>query len=383
MKEMRCGGDPVSLRADWFTGPLMAGFECTSYRRRDGVRLDVQASTRHDRLAEQDYKLVSRHGMRCVRDGIVWHRIERLRGCYDWSHLDRMVDGAEKSGVRVMWDFLHFGWPDWTHPLERSFVERFAEFSARAVDRISPHDSVVPINEISFLAWAAGDEGFMHPHFVGQGDDMKRALCAAFIASAKAIRTAVPTMPIMCAEPLIAVIAEGPEHLGGADAAHEAQFQALDIILGRKSPYLGGSEDLIDVVGVNHYPHSQWLHPSRMPASQPIPLSDMLVDMKDRYARPLFLAETGCEGEDRPIWFTYAAKQLETANRAGADVRALCLYPILNHLGWEDDRYCPNGLFCGVGGDRVIYRPLADAIAQWRTRQRPTELPLTHAVIDA
>lgn len=357
--------------ADWFDSPVMAGFECTSYRRRDGIRLDIQAATRHHRRALEDYRLVRQHGMASVRDGLVWHRIERLPGCYDWDDFDRMVDAAQAADVRVMWDLLHFGWPDWTHPLQRGFVERFAELAARAAERMGPDAAVVPINEISFLAWAAGDEGFMHPCLQGHGDEMKRGLCAAFIAAAKAVRSAAPVLPIMTAEPLIAVVPEQEEHAAGAAEAHEAQFQALDIVLGRAAPYLGGHEALVDVVGVNHYPHSQWMHPSRTLPDRPHALAPLLVAAQQRYARPLFLAETGCEGAGRADWFFHVAAQVEQANAAGADVRALCLYPILNHLGWEDDRYCPNGLFCGIDSERTLHAPLAAALRRWADGERP------------
>jgi hypothetical protein len=364
-------GEGASFAASWFESPVMAGFECTSYRRRDGIRLDVQAATGHHRRALEDYRLVRQHGMASVRDGLVWHRIERLPGCYSWDDFDRMVDAAHQADVRVMWDLLHFGWPDWTHPLRRGFVERFSELAARAAERMGPHAAVVPINEISFLAWAAGDEGFMEPCLSGQGDEMKRGLCAGFIAAAKVIRSIAPAMPIMTAEPLIAVAPEQDEDATDAAAAHEAQFQALDIILGRTAPYLGGQEDLVDVVGFNHYPHSQWIHPSRTAPQQPRDLAPLLTAAQQRYAKPLFLAETGCEGADRSDWFFYAAAQVEAANSVGANVRALCLYPILNHLGWEDDRYCANGLFCGVGVDRTPHAPLAEALQRWAAGDRP------------
>ncbi len=372
MSRVRSREAPASFKgaASWFTSPVMAGFECTTYVRRDGVRLDVQAATRHDRLAEADYRLVRQHGMHCVRDGLVWHRIEPSAGCYDWSGFDDMVDAAANAGVRVMWDLLHFGWPDWTHPLHDSFAERFAELTARVVDRIGPNDAIVPVNEISFLAWAAGEDGFMHPHLVGQGNQMKQALCAAFIASARIIREVAPSCSIMCAEPLIAVHPEGPEHVHAALAAQEAQFEALDIILGRASPELGGDEALVDVVGLNHYPHSQWTYPARQPVPSPTELSVLLLDVQQRYRRPLFLAETGCEGDDRADWFAHVTRQIDAANATGADVRSICLYPILNHLGWEDDRYCANGLYCGVGNCRVIHQPLADAIERWAARAR-------------
>lgn len=43
---------------------------------------------------------------------------------------------------------------------------------------------------------------------------------------------------------------------------------------------------------------------------------------------------------------------------------AVCLYPIVNHPGWEDERHCHNGLwdYCNENDDREIYEPLAREI---------------------
>lgn len=350
----------------WFRGPLMAGFECTSYLRRDGRRLDVSAATRHDVFARQDYSLVAARGMSCVRDGLMWHRIERRPGQYDWSSFDRMVEAADRANVRVMWDLLHFGWPDWTSPIEPGFVERFAGFASGAAERVGPDCAFVPINEISFLSWACGDEGFMHPYLSNRAAQVKYALCRAYIEAASAIRSLKPTALLATAEPLIAVHPSTEADREGARLAHEAQFEALDMLLGRRAPWLGGREDLVDVIGLNHYPHSQWLHPTRQQPDVACDLSTLLLDCAHRYHHPLFIAETGAEAECRPQWFNYVMAEVEAATEGGATVLATCLYPILNHLGWEDDRYCANGLFCGLTIDRHVDDPLARAIASFQ-----------------
>jgi hypothetical protein len=42
-------------------------------------------------------------------------------------------------------------------------------------------------------------------------------------------------------------------------------------------------------------------------------------------------------------------------------MEGLCLYPVLNHFGWDDDRPCQNGLLEQerVDGRRSVYQPLA------------------------
>jgi hypothetical protein len=45
----------------------------------------------------------------------------------------------------------------------------------------------------------------------------------------------------------------------------------------------------------------------------------------------------------------------------------VCLYPVVNHPGWEDERHCHNGLwdYCNESGHREIYMPLAEEIKTW------------------
>src|ERR671913_1276411 len=60
------GPAPTSrLFQSWFIG----GFECSTHRRRDGRRLDLLASTRHDTYARSDYLTLAEHRISTVRDG--------------------------------------------------------------------------------------------------------------------------------------------------------------------------------------------------------------------------------------------------------------------------------------------------------------------------
>src|SRR3712207_8465429 len=93
---------------------FMAGFECSSHRRPDGVRLDLIAGTEHDRLAREDYRMCAELGLRAARDGLRWHLIEQAPGRYDWSSWIPMLDAAAEAGVQVIWDLLQYGSPD--HP---------------------------------------------------------------------------------------------------------------------------------------------------------------------------------------------------------------------------------------------------------------------------
>lgn len=364
------GGSLTHIFRSYFAG----GFECSSHKLRTGRRLDMIASTGHDRMAAADYRLLQRHGMHVARDGLRWHLIERERGRYDWSSVLPMLEAARTTGMQVVWDLLHYGWPEWTDPFNPDFASHFAAFAGAAAAIIAEPDGAssfyTPINEISFFAWGAGEVGYLNPFRRDQGERLKVALARAGIAAIEAIRAADPGAVINCAEPLIRVHPKtgSPTDLNAARGHSEAQYHALDMLLGRVRPELGGQECNVDLIGANYYPANQWFTDGRkIGRDHPRydPLSELLIEIGRRYRRPLWIAETGCEGDARVPWFRYVADEADRAGAAGVQIEALCLYPILNHLGWDDDRYCPNGLFCGVApnGARTVYEPLAAELA--------------------
>jgi hypothetical protein len=87
----------------------------------------------------------------------------------------------------------------------------------------------------------------------------------------------------------------------------------------------------------------------------------MLAEVHARYRRPLFVAETSIEGAPRAEWLRYVCEEVRAAILTGVPVEGICLYPVLSHPGWDDDRYCPNGLFEFEtrNGRRVVHAPLA------------------------
>jgi hypothetical protein len=98
------------------------------------------------------------------------------------------------------------------------------------------------------------------------------------------------------------------------------------------------------------------------------PLADMLVEMGQRYQKPLFIAETGAEGSGRPAWLHYVCDEVREALGRGTDVRGICIYPVTAYPGWDNSRHCDVGLFGSIGSDgkRNVYLPLAQELERQR-----------------
>ncbi|SHK07246.1 Beta-glucosidase/6-phospho-beta-glucosidase/beta-galactosidase [Roseomonas rosea] len=372
-------GPELGFRPSLFRSFFLGGFECSTHRRRDGRRLDLIRGTRHDVLITQDYRQLADMGIRSVRDGVRWHLVETTPGHYDWCSVLPALRAARETGTQVAWDLCHYGWPDGLDVYSSAFVDRFAAFSA-AFARLHLAETgeapmVCPVNEISFFSWAGGEAGLMNPGHTDRehSDELKRQLVRATLAGTRAVREAAPAARILAIDPIINIVARPGEDPAEAEARNEGQFHAWDMIAGRMSPELGGAPEMLDILGVNYYWNNQWLHgglrePLLPGDARHKPLRDLLAGAHARYGRPIFMAETSIEGDERAPWFRYVGEEVRAAMRAGVPMEGICFYPVLSHPGWDDDRYCPNGLLelREEGDIRPVHEPLAAELAGQR-----------------
>jgi hypothetical protein len=380
-KNSRASGHQSALRT-FFGG----GFECSTHYPKNRPRLDLVADTRHDTFAWQDYQRLQQQRLGFAREGLRWHLVERTRGRYDFSSALPIVRAARATGTQVIWDLCHFGWPDHLDVFTPEFVTAlgsyglaFAKWLQNETDEIG---FFVPVNEISFFSWAAGDEGSIYPFAAGRGLELKSQLVRAAIQAMDSIRSVMPNARFAHVDPIIHVIAalRRPEDKPDAEAYRLSQYQSWDMISGRLCPELGGGEKYLDIIGANYYPHNQWFYNlkgyhrirrftaiSRKHSSYR-PFREMLGELHERYNRPIFIAETGSENRIRASWLRYVCEETRAAMHAGVPVQGMCLYPILNHPGWDDGRHCHNGLwdYPDANGHRAIYEPLARELRRWQ-----------------
>ncbi len=359
---------------------FLGGFESSCHRLRNGKRLDLIAATGHDRFCEADYSRLREIGISSARDGIRWHLIETSPYRYDFSSFLPMLKAARKTRLQVIWDVFHYGWPDDLDLFGSEFIRRFQAF-AREVGRVveSEIDEVpyfAPVNEISFFAWAAGECAVLNPFARGRGNELKLQLVRANLAAMDGIRSVAPDARFVQPDPAINVVTspEMDQIQKDAAAAHErSQLNGWDMLSGRLHPELGGDSRYLDVIGVNYYIHNQWVYNGKfIEAADPRyrPLHDILAEIYNRYSRPLLISETGIEDERRVEWLSYICDEVIQAIENGIPIEGICIYPIVNYPGWEDERRCCTGVwdYSDPAGHREIYLPMAHELARQQKR---------------
>jgi hypothetical protein len=352
---------------------FQAGFECSCHRNCFGQRLNLLESSQHNKFALRDFQLVKTFGMETIRTAICWPFIEETPGEYDFASVDKLLDASDEAGVELLIDLLHFGWPDHIDVFAPSFPEKFAAFALEFTHFLKRrgvrNNLLAPVNEVSFLSWAGGDKAAVSPLTIARGHEFKRNLIRAAAACSEVLLNELSGVRLIAPEPAIHIVGDPniPGDVEEANAYTLAQFESWDMLSGRLAPELGGRPEYLDVIGVNFYERNQWVHNSTW-ITHTDPryrhFHKILQDIWNRYERPMFVSETGTEDDRRAAWFNYVCDEVDLAQENGVPIHGICLYPIANHPGWDDDRHCHNGLFDypDAEGNRDVYQPLAEAL---------------------
>lgn len=329
----------------------MGGFEAAGHINEHGIRVNMLTATQHDRFVAEDFALVRGVGIQTVRESAQWHLIDHY-GVYDFSSLAPVAEAARKAGVQVLWTLCHYGWPEDVDLFSDELIGRFAaycEATARFLSTYSDEPPLyAPINELSFFAWASGDEGIFYPYERNRGVELKRHLARAVIAGCEAILRVDPRARFCHIEPIINVFPpdDRPDLIEEAAAFHELQFAAWDLIAGRQDPEIGGHPRYMDLIGVNFYYDNQWeylgkrLRWTDVPRDPRwVPVRELLANVWRRYGRPMFMAETSNFGDGRVPWLREMAVEIRAAMDMGVPMQGVCLYPIIDRPSWHDPHH--------------------------------------------
>ncbi|MGX4640804.1 b-glycosidase [Massilia sp. SYSU DXS3249] len=364
---------------------FLSGFECSNFFWRDEGRRNLVAETGHDVHVAEDYQILNSLGIAVAREGIPWPLVDK-HGCCDFSMLDPYIDAMNAAKVTPIWDLCHYGYPDDLDPFSDAFVDRFAEYCRAAAEYVVPKlrgpHFFTPINEITFFSFCAGEWGWAAPYRCSREDRrrLRLALCRAAIAGVKAIRAVDPEARMVHIDPLVRVVAprDRPDQVEAArHETEEDTFLAWDIISGRAHPELGGSPEILDIVGANNYAFGQMEyresgpHAALPPGDDRIaPLCDMLDTVWQRYRRPMIIGETSGFGRGRAEWLRDVMGESLAAVRRGMDLQGICLFPAVDMPDWHTGEWLHNGIcdLVEIDGDlkRMPDPAYVDELRRWQ-----------------
>jgi beta-glucosidase/6-phospho-beta-glucosidase/beta-galactosidase len=375
----------MAQRPGIFPTFFLSGFECSTFLWKDGRRRDLVEETQHRRHAAEDYAILRDLGIAVSREGIPWPLVDRGGG-YDFSPVDPMIEAMNRAQVLPIWDLCHYGYPDDLDPFSADFAARFADYCRAAARHVVPRvrgpHFFTPINEITFFSFCGGEWGWVAPYRKSRQDRfrLRLALCEAAVAGVKAIREVEPAARMVHMDPLVQVVAprDRPDQ---AEAAYRETnvdtFLAWDVLCGREHPELGGSPEVLDIVGANNYSFGQMEyrehgpHQALAPDDDRVkPLCDLLRMVWERYRRPMVIGETSGMGQGRAAWLKDVMEESLAAVNEGMDLHGICLFPAVDMPDWHTGKWLNNGI-CDLvedGGDlrRVPHGPYVEELRRWQ-----------------
>ncbi len=353
------GEAPAQETPGLFPTFFMAGFECSTFIWKDRERKDYVKLTAHDRYLQEDYRRLEDLGIGVVREAIRWPFVDLGNGRYDWSTVDPFLEAAEACHITPIWDLCHYGLPDGCDPFSDACIRRFTDYCRACAERVLTRGTgarfFTPINEISFFAGAGTDMGWMYPFAKGRYAEFKRVLCRMAIEGVKAIREVIPDARMVHVDPMVHHVPP-PDQPHLSDEAYrksyDEAYEGWDILHGRLNPELGGSPEILDIVGVNVYHFSQAMLKEngerevlgpRDPDRKP--LSELLMYGWERYRRPMIIGETSGYQDRRAEWLRMTMEESMKALLSGCDLQGVCLYPCVDIPDWNTGEWAKIGLY--------------------------------------
>ena len=368
---------------------FLSGFECSTFFWKDKGRRDLCEETQHRVHADEDYRMLRPLGISVAREGIPWPLVDR-GGSYDFSYIEPFLQAQRRHQILPIWDLCHYGYPDHLDPYSDDFAGRFAAYARAAAEHVALHAHhgplfFTPMNEITFFGYMAGEWGWAAPF--GKDRETRRkltlAMCKADIEGVKAIRRVVPDARMIHIDPLIHVVPprDRPDL---AEAAHREScddaYFAFDVIGGLRHPELGGSPEILDIVGFNNYSFGQMEyrpegpHAALEPGDPRIrPLCDLIEEGAKRYGRPVIVAETsGLEG-GRDDWLNDVVMESLAAVNRGVDLHGICMFPAVDMPNWHNGKWLNNGIadleeLPSGALMRKPFLPYVEALHSWQRR---------------
>ncbi|HST04880.1 MAG TPA: family 1 glycosylhydrolase, partial [Chloroflexia bacterium] len=159
--------------------------------------LDEYALTHHYLYWREDIDRAADLGVRAMRYGIPWYKVEPAPGVFDWEWVDRVLEYIAGKGIAVIVDLMHYGTPLWMDNqfLNTTYPQRVALYAAefaRRYKHIVSH--YTPLNEPWITVAFTGIHGIWPPYLRGNDGAVKilRSLARGIVLSIEAIRAEDP-----------------------------------------------------------------------------------------------------------------------------------------------------------------------------------------------
>jgi len=332
--------------------------------------LDEYELTQHYKLWMRDFDLVAETGVKYLRWGIPWYRVQPAPDQWDWDWTDKALDYlVNVKGITPILDIMHYGTPLW---LDNSFInsnypQRVAEYAQTVVAR---YKSLVryytPLNEPMVNADMCGNKAEWPPYFSGDDGYVKLTLALAkgIVLTTQAIMAEQPNAITVQVEALWYTFTQDNALVERVAHNNARQYLCFDLTTGcvdKKHPLLAflsqhGVQDsdfnwfrknavTFDFFGANFYPWSYGeLKRERDGSVQYVTgttsgdkIAIVLRETYERYHIPIIVTETSANADitGRAQWMDETLDTVRALRRDGVHVLGYTWFPLFTMVDWN------------------------------------------------
>ncbi|MFL6211631.1 MAG: family 1 glycosylhydrolase [Pyrinomonadaceae bacterium] len=319
----------------------------------------------------EDLALARALGVRALRWGVPWYRVEPLPGEFDWGWTDEVLPYmVEELGITPIIDLMHYGCPFW---LKREFVSKdyVRAVSAYAAAFARRYKSLVrwytPLNEPLVNALWCGKRGLWPPYLRGEKGYIRvmLQLVRGIVATVNALKEIDPQAVMVHVEAagLSRAIRQDLEVL--AVEEQRRGYLAYDLLVGHVTPdhplytwllRSGAAPDALaeiarqpiklDVLGLNFYPQWSTQHlyvdargrlAYRVHEEDGAGFAALINDYYERYRVPIMITETSAFGAEelRARWLKSSVEAVKYLRSQRIPVLGYTWFPMCTMIDWR------------------------------------------------
>lgn len=319
----------------------------------------------------EDLALARELGLKALRWGVPWYKVEPEPGKFDWRWTDEVIPFmVEELKILPIIDLMHYGTPFW---LQKEFANKdYPKYVARYAAEFSKrYQSLIkwytPLNEPIINALMCGMRGLWPPYLKGEKGYIRimMQLAKGIVRTVEAIKEIQPDSVMVHVEAtgLTRTIREDLSSL--AREEQHRGYLCYDLISGRMThdhlifPWLvrnGASPDdldelrrnkiSLDVLGLNFYP--QWSTKQlyldkrgriafREVEHEGEGFAELITHYYERYRVPIMITETSAVGSDdiRQQWLNSSVATIKNLRAEGVPVIGYTWFPLFTMIDWR------------------------------------------------
>ncbi|MCP8937265.1 family 1 glycosylhydrolase [Alsobacter sp. SYSU M60028] len=366
------------------------------------TRVDEMEKCGHYEHWREDFALVSEIGVKMLRYGPPYYRVNPAADRYDWSFTDEAFEEIRRLGIVPIVDLCHFGVPDWIGNFQNpDFPGAFAKYARAFAERYPWVQLYTPVNEMFICATFSAAYGWWNEQLTGDGPFVTalKTIVKANVLAMHAILDVRPDAIFVQSESSEYFHAEGPSAIAHAETMNSRRFLSLDLNYGirvnsdmyeflldngmTRAEYAFFMNNTLKhhcIMGNDYYvtnEHRVMADGSTRAAMEVFGYNEITRQYYDRYRLPVMHTETnisqGKLGDEAVNWLWKQWANVLRVRNSGVPIVGFTWYSLTDQVDWDTALREPNGRVNPLGLydlDRKI-RPVGRAyrklIEDWNT----------------